>query len=63
MLFNGDGVELNKEEAIKLYSNAAQNGHIDSMYNYGDGIQNDNSLAENYLRKAASNGNITAMNK
>ena len=62
MLYNGEGIEVNKEEAAKYYQMAAEKGHIGSMNNYanmlyyGDGIKEDISEALTYYILAADKG-------
>ncbi len=64
--FYGDGVELDKQKAFRLYSEAAEQGvllamtTVGCMYLYGDGIKQDQSAGYRYLSQAAGLGDESA---
>ncbi len=61
MLYNGYGVNKNKEEAAKYYKMAADKGHTKAIFNYaimldsGDGIEKNKEEAEKYFSKLEKN--------
>jgi hypothetical protein len=52
--YNGDGVDVDKEEAFRYYKIAADQGHADAQYNVGscyvngDGVHVDKAEAFRY---------------
>lgn len=67
-LYNGDGIEINKEEAAKFFKMSADKGNVKSMKKYaymlkhGDGIPVDKKRAYFYFKNAADNYDKYAMN-
>ena len=57
LLLEGDGIEMNKQEASHYFKLAADKGHVDSMYKYakmneeGDGIPKNLDEAAKYFIK------------
>ncbi len=67
MYSDGDGVPMNKKEAVKWYRLAAEQGNADAQYwvgwryEYGGGgVPKDSKEAIKWLRLAAENGNVRA---
>ena len=64
--YNGNGVEQNREEAVKWYTLAAEAGHAAAQYNlafcyrYGMGIAQDYEEAAKWFRLAAAQGDSAA---
>ena len=62
MYANGEGVEQDKEEAVKWYRKAAEQGNADAqntlgvMYDKGEGVEQDKEEAVKWFRKAAEQG-------
>ncbi|KAK8836959.1 hypothetical protein M9Y10_036995 [Tritrichomonas musculus] len=67
ILYNGDGIPSNKEEAARLFERSAKYGHKNSKLAYaimldnGDGIPFDSSKAAILFKEAADNGDERAM--
>ena len=67
--YNGDGVEKDYVEAVRLFRKAADNGDPYAMYNLGccyeagDGVNKNIAEAVKWYRKAADNGDTDAMCK
>lgn len=65
--YNGEGVPVDKEEAVKWFRKAAERGDADAQlflfvcYVKGDGIAKDMDEAMHWLRKAATQGNPLAI--
>lgn len=62
MAYNGGlGVKSNQEEALKWWRKAAQNGHVQAMYNVGiENLQVDPEEARTWLQKASERGDVRA---
>jgi TPR repeat protein len=66
MYDEGQGVEVDKKEAVKWYTKAAESGDSDAqnnlgaMYYLGDGIKENAELAKKWYTKAADQGNADA---
>ena len=69
MLETGDGVEVNKSEAVKYFKMSADKGYNWAMNNYanklfyGEGIAVNKSEAIKYYKMAAEKGNKEAIEK
>lgn len=63
---NGDGVEENEQEGVRLYRLLVENGYAPAMcslgrcYLYGWGVDVDKAEGLQWVRKAASLGNVNA---
>ena len=63
---NGDGVEMNKAEAVRWYRKAAEQGNVDaqcrlgSYYTSGIGVEKNEAEAAKWYRMAAEQGNVDA---
>ncbi|KAK8888717.1 hypothetical protein M9Y10_033451 [Tritrichomonas musculus] len=67
MLFKGDGIDMNKEEACKYYKLLADNGNVscaaylaNMLYN-GNGVPENKSEAAEYFKLAADLGDDDSM--
>ena len=62
MLYNGEGMPINKEESARYYKISADKGNIEGMFLYanllykGDGIQKNVEESINYYTSCAENG-------
>ena len=62
----GDGVPVNKSEAVRLYRKAAEQGHAAAQYNLGcmyyngDGVRQNYSEAMKWYNEAAKQGDLSA---
>ena len=69
MLNNGDGVPVNKSEAIKYFKMSIEKGNDDAMLNYaimlnnGDGVPVNKSEAIKYYKMSADKGNKKAIHR
>ena len=67
MLLNGEGVAVNKQEAIRLYKMAINEGDPAAMFNYalalhdGNGVPVNKKEAARYFRMAADKGYKNAL--
>lgn len=59
VLYNGEGVKVDKNKASEYFKQAAYNKHAESMYKYammiytGDGVDVDKVEASEYFKQAA----------
>ena len=66
MYDNGEGILVNKAEAVKWYRKAAEQGHegaqirLALMFRHGWGVSKDVAEAEKWYRKAAEQGDADA---
>jgi TPR repeat protein len=66
MYANGDGVPVDKKEAVKLFQRAAEKGYLagqfnlGSMYERGEGVRSDIYEAAKGFEKAAKQGDSEA---
>ena len=67
MYFKGDGIPMNKAEAVKWWRKAAEHGHADSQYNLGlayalngHGVPKDEAEAVKWWRKTAEQGDASS---
>ena len=69
MYEKGDGVEKNKEKAVKWYRKGAKRGDANAQYNLGrmyekgDGVEKNKEKAVEWYQKGAEQGNIDAQRK
>ena len=67
MYFTGQGVKQDKEEAVKWYRKAAEQGYASAQYNLGNiygngrGVKQDYVEAVKWYRKAADQGDADAI--
>lgn len=67
MLYEGDGVPVDKEKAAQYFKKSADKGNFIAMFNYanmldkGDGIPADLKKAAEYYKKASDKGMPAAM--
>ncbi len=65
---NGEGVAADVDSAIRLYCNAANQGHADAqyylgwLYSRGRGVKRDDALAAAWFKKAAGQNHAQARN-
>ena len=63
-LRDGDGVEVDNEEAKRYFKMAADKGNVQAMYNYGMMLSKEhrNEEAATYVKMAADEGEASALN-
>lgn len=67
-LYNGEGIERNRNEAAKWFRASAEQGNVDAQwrlgmtYRNGEGVPRDYGEAVKWIRKAAEQGDYSAQN-
>ena len=67
LLYNGDGIEVNKKEAAKYFKASSEKGNINSMYYYAKILFEQNETiskieeAVYYIKTSADKGNVDSM--